>query len=1406
MKYAKMSLPLVLFASILSFASMIPYAQGRNLAVHLDFTTPEVSKAELGDLFQVKGAVLHAMPGRPLLPVKTIEILIPFGHRVSGVLLRNTKVQTLAGHYDIMPAQLPVPLSADYTPAPTALDVSVYGSNEFFPASWTSMLSTQYKRGFAIATVLVYPLRYNPLKKEVQRLVSTDLVVTTIPSQKISPLYRGLDSDRKLVMKQVDVKDALDSYPSRRTGGSTKLDPGDSKYLIITPAQFADLGGPDSLEALADYRSSNGMSSSVVTLEWIRSNYDGIRPDGGQDDATRIRDFLRDAYTDWTTEYVLLVGDADGGDNGGESGDDLLQARRFFVEGLWIDNDTPLADYIPSDLYYACLDGSFDYDSDGQYGEPGDGPDGADVDLMAEIFVGRAPADSVEEVRAFVAKTLAYEQSAGTWLQNVLMLGEWLFDGPVWGGDFMDDIIHGSSLGGVETQGFDSAPFFQCDTLYDRDAGASDSWGPSDLIPMLNSSPHIVNHLGHSNEIYNMRLQTSQADSLINAKPFFDYSQGCYNGSFDNQVDESGYIYSVDCFAEHLVMSPHGAFAAVANARYGWGGSSRDGVSQRFHREFWDAFFGEGFSTIGQALIDSKEDNAWAFTDPYFRWVGFESNLFGDPAVRLKKNMGTDKPLIGVYPPNVELYFRHGGAQTKQVELTVSNDGVGQLNWTVESSYGWMTPGSSSGVSGDKLQVLIDPTALDVGTHVGILTFTDPSADNSPLEYSVVVHVIATSHLGVPHVQMQTPPTVDGMLEPGEWDLALPLSLNRDRQDDVVLYSMVVDSVLYFAIDDVSDQSQTSYDQMRLYFDKNNDGLWPQDMDSSDEGEYLLLGGTTYWWLLFNDGSGLSGPDQPSANPSGVKMAYGMHDGHRFYEMSVDLLQSMLDVGPTGTFSMLLWVANLETGSRVYDGVWPPETPVVTSDQLYTDDQRFFGEVDLDPQGLTLSAQPRGLDFEAVQDRPRPEPKAVAIVESGGGAIDYSVSTSVDWIVATPISGTTPAEIIVSVDHSGLELGDHHGFVQLSSSDAYNSPYRIPVDLHVVPSPPRLEVDKDSFSIVASKGAPAPVMSFTVSNVGGRPMDFTCVDTDGWLVAEPVSATLAPGLSRSVTMSVKMDELDEGHHRETLLVDAQGAENSPAEVVVDIDVLAQQDVPGVTNLSITRRDRALMLTWDLPDSPLVQGLSVRRDKVVAPAGPSLGTEVLGEMKSELLDENLDNGTVYCYALYTFDQAGRFSQPVTGCAVPGQNRAPGVPQPLSPKNGAILQSAPELMVGPVSDPDMDEVIVSFKLMDETGLVIQEGDGQAREDGNIVFDIAAELKAGAEYTWQAVAKDDLGAESDWSETWGFSLRQSSSDAGVDSGDDECTECSSGCGCSTNSNVFFGGASWLLLLAMALLRKRT
>jgi len=87
----------------------------------------------------------------------------------------------------------------------------------------------------------------------------------------------------------------------------------------------------------------------------------------------------------------------------------------------------------------------------------------------------------------------------------------------------------------------------------------------------------------------------------------------------------------------------------IMNARYGWGIQySTDGPSQRFHREFWDAVFGEDISVVGRVNHDSKEDNLWRINYACMRWCYYQLNLFGDPTLDLIPSEPEPEPVIAI--------------------------------------------------------------------------------------------------------------------------------------------------------------------------------------------------------------------------------------------------------------------------------------------------------------------------------------------------------------------------------------------------------------------------------------------------------------------------------------------------------------------------------------------------------------------------------------------------------------------------------------------------------------------------------------------------------------------------------------------------------------------------------------
>ncbi len=651
------------------------------IVLECEFNEPAVYKDNDYDWVRIEGLQQYQRVGAPIIPVRPVEVLVPFGKKV--VTARTIPLDTydLPGSYRLPPAQKPYPLSYRGTMQPTEPNLAIYGQAKPWPGINYEQVTIQSKRGYQVLTANLFPLQYVPTTGKISYASKLRLEIEladSISANIVRPSTRTTSALRTMV----DNPDVLRTYPVKEKSVQKLGDPealpsgGPYQYVIITSGALEAAPAPWNFQALRDAKIACGMTATVVTTEWIYATYDGTRPSGGTDNQTKIRNFLIDAYHNWGTEYVLLGGNAN-----------IIPARMFLVDSLVGDIDE-----MPVDMYYGCVEPqecTFDYDADGFYGEPTDGVGGSDVDLLAEIYVGRATVENATELENFVRKTLAYDLTQNEYLSRIAMLGEYLGFGGVseYAKDSKEQIRLGGTYDGYSTCGFEDhnqINFFDFNTvdclpdattccwpLYDKDR----TWNISDLLCLMNGGIHAFNHLGHTNYDYCMKLDIYDLSSLTNTDYFFVYSQGCYPGAFDIS----------DCFAEVITSMEHGAFAVIMNARYGYGmGYSTDGPSQRFDRQFWDAPLGEGILEIGRANQDSKEDNLWDINGGCIRWCYYELNLFGDPAQKFRFAETCDwiefEPHTGTVPADqavdVNVVFigeKPGGTYHGEISLN-SND------------------------------------------------------------------------------------------------------------------------------------------------------------------------------------------------------------------------------------------------------------------------------------------------------------------------------------------------------------------------------------------------------------------------------------------------------------------------------------------------------------------------------------------------------------------------------------------------------------------------------------------------------------------------------------------------------------------------------------------------------------
>ena len=569
----------------------------KSISVSYSFSEPVIETRLIQDIIYtdvtIPDILTDGNPGKPCLPVKGAYILLPPKTTVDAITITYNDQKMYFLDHLILPGEVPIPISEPERRIPLFTDENIYSSIAEFPGTLYDIVGTYQSHGYTILVLNIYPVQYQPMNNCILFYRDIAFEIYTKDVSEINEMIRDTDSDRSNVLRIVDNPDDISLYDSFILTSSDLED--SAELLIITTDELKDTFLP-----LKNAHDAEGIQTKIATLSDI-----------GSDDPEDIREYIREMYQTQGINYVLLGGD-----------DDVIPARHLFVSGM--DEDvTYYETYMPSDLYYACLDGGFDGDGDGSWGEPNDGDNGGDVDLFSEVSVGRASVSNVEEAEIFVQKTLSFMADIDEFYRDkVLFVGENLgnYGIATYAGNYLDQFYNVSNDDGYTTYGF-STDLYDITTLYDRDG----PWSKEELAGYINDGVGIINHLGHSNYVYNMKMRYSEMDIFNNDDLCFVYSQGCMAGGFDEK----------DCFAEYMtVKQPYGAAAGIWNARYGWFWAYRtDGDSQRYHREFWDAVFGENIPTIGQANHDSKEDNIYLIGRSCMRWTMYELNLFGDPTL-----------------------------------------------------------------------------------------------------------------------------------------------------------------------------------------------------------------------------------------------------------------------------------------------------------------------------------------------------------------------------------------------------------------------------------------------------------------------------------------------------------------------------------------------------------------------------------------------------------------------------------------------------------------------------------------------------------------------------------------------------------------------------------------------------
>jgi len=184
------------------------------------------------------------------------------------------------------------------------------------------------------------------------------------------------------------------------------------------------------------------------------------------------------------------------------------------------------------------------------------------------------------------------------------------------------------------------------------------------------------------------------------------------------------------------------------------------------------------------------------------------------------------------------------------------------------------------------------------------------------------------------------------------------------------------------------------------------------------------------------------------------------------------------------------------------------------------------------------------------------------VSNSGGGALNYSISDNRTWLTLTPTSGTSTGEqdtITVGYNTSGLSAGTRNATITISDPNADNDPQTISVSLTVNPLPPNISLSITSLSNFSTEGSDAPSQTFQVSNSGGGTLSYSISDNRNWLSVSPSSGT-STGEQDTITVGYNTSGLSAGNYSATITITDPSADNSPQTIGVSLSI-AEPSLP-----------------------------------------------------------------------------------------------------------------------------------------------------------------------------------------------------------------------------------------------------
>lgn len=538
----------------------------------------------------------------PALPFVSSDIAVDAKYEFKSLSMEIDKYILSS---NVILASSPIPVTTDEFSNGISATNRKYDNSLIYPESNCRYVGTSTWGGINVLHFLVSPFVYDANSNILSLITTMNINIELAEKENSIRVPSRIDSSiLKNIVVNPEVIDSINSF----TTEVHAMDYDDQiDYVIITNEELVS-----SFKPLREWKTIKGIYTSIITVKEIESWYQG------NDTQHKIKKCIQDLYLNHGLKYVLLGGD-----------DKVVPVRGCFGS---VPNKAK-DETIPTDMYYACFGGNFEWDENknGIYGELGD-----NIDLAQSVYITRVPVFKREHVDAFVKKLIEYERNP-SYNNNMLMGGVNCFGEE---GTFIhsDMELQGDNLyktyikpywDGLKLKFYDTKTDFEGDAMYDVSASHL-----RDQIENGYSFVDIATHGTHTSwkmetgnpyNIYNGASQNNKSHTIVT-------TIACFTNAFDYPGTGSTDL----CLSESLMNNPHsGIIAYLGCSREGWGyASSNLGTSHRYEAEFYKRLFSNSIeynnygilvATAKAAFISSSQSNkSW-------RWVQFGLNPIGDP-------------------------------------------------------------------------------------------------------------------------------------------------------------------------------------------------------------------------------------------------------------------------------------------------------------------------------------------------------------------------------------------------------------------------------------------------------------------------------------------------------------------------------------------------------------------------------------------------------------------------------------------------------------------------------------------------------------------------------------------------------------------------------------------------------